>query len=169
MSQRHLAAACLPFVIVLAASCTAAAEQDSSERDSAGAVESAGDVGVFALQVGDCFDDPSLAAAADATVSVEEVAAVPCETPHDFQAFAEFNVEEAETYPGDEVIFDQAEAGCVERFEPFVGLSYEESRYEFSYLYPTTDTWEAGDREILCSLADPNGEKLTADLRGSAE
>lgn len=169
MPHRHLAAACLPFIIAMTASCSSTSEQDSTDRDSAGVVESAGDVGVFALQVGDCFDDPSLAAASDATVSVEEVAAVPCDTPHDFQAYAEFDIDDAEEYPGDQIIFDQAETGCVAQFEPFVGLSYQESRLDFSYLYPTTETWEVGDREVLCSLADPTGEKLTADLRGSAE
>ncbi len=171
MLHRCHMAALVPLLAILSASCSATSEQDATVRDPSGAVESAGDVGVFALQLADCFNDPSLSGAtvADEAAEIEEVSAVPCDTPHDFQVFGQFDVSDATEYPGETALVDQADTGCVDRFEAFVGLDFASSRYGLSYLYPTPDTWAAGDREILCSLGDPAGEKLTADAQGSAQ
>ena len=48
-----------------------------------------------------------------------------------------------------------------------VGKIYEESILGIWTLTPTPDSWEAGDREIVCYLYDIELRKLTGSMRGS--
>ncbi len=40
---------------------------------------------------------------------------------------------------------------------------YRTSRLEFSYMYPTVQSWNDDDREVVCFLFDVNLEKLAYD------
>ena len=52
-----------------------------------------------------------------------------------------------------------------EEFEQFVGEAYLDSRFDFSYYYPTEASWSRGDREVLCVIYDPAGP-VTGSLEG---
>ncbi len=143
-------------------------DDDSTTRNESGEIEEGGQLGAFALQPGDCFNDPALAGSEEGeSTEVAEVAGVPCEEPHDYQVYATFDVADAEEYPGEVAVSFDADEGCLERFEPFVGRDFETSVYNFSVLYPTPESWDVGDREIVCLLNSLDGEKLTGDAEGS--
>jgi hypothetical protein len=58
---------------------------------------------------------------------------------------------------------------CLEEFEAYVGIPYEDSVLEFdAYLYPTAETWGAGDREIVCAAYNLDLTPLTGSVKGSA-
>ncbi|WEO77389.1 septum formation family protein [Cryobacterium sp. SO2] len=122
-------------------------------------ISEAGEADVFSLAVGDCFNDQD-------AEEIDSVQAIPCSEAHDYEAYFAFDVSAEETYPGDEVISQAAEDGCVAEFPTFVGMSYEESTLDFNYLSPTEGSWENGDHEILCIVMGP--EKTTGSLAGVA-
>ena len=134
---------------------------DSADRDASGQIVGAGTIDVFDLKVGDCFDDGD--AYSD---EVTTLPAVPCNEPHDNEAYAAFNVSVA-SYPGDDAMWDMATEECYERFAPFVGRDYESSQYDFFTLHPTRESWNHNDREVVCVIYDMDLDKLTGSVRGS--
>lgn len=131
-----------------------------AQRDDAGAIIEAGSEDVFALQVGDCFDDPAEFG------EIANVDAVPCAQPHDNEIYHTFDLPDGD-FPGDTAIDDAAFSNCLPAFESYVGTTYESSSLDISYLSPTLDSWDAGDREIACLLYDLNLEKLTGSMEGA--
>jgi Septum formation len=148
------------WVVVITA-VVALAVFTSAERDDEGEITSEGSVSAFEVRAGDCFNNPPIDAQA---TSIE---AVPCSQPHDAEAFATFDIR-SEQYPGDNQVVRQAEAGCVVRFEDFIGLPYANSVYELVYLHPTRSSWRLGDdRTVLCAVVDPAGKITEETLRGA--
>ena len=84
---------------------------------------------------------------------------VDCEEPHQYEIFA---VLEPSTSEGayDEDLFDEeAESFCREEFEPYVGISYEDSKFVFGHVLPTETEWSWGLQEVTCFiLVDEDGE-----------
>lgn len=124
-----------------------------------GTTEDGTQTSAFSIKVGDCLND------GDLTGEVETVPVVACTEPHDSEAYASIILNGA-TFPGADVVDQEAQDGCLEAFEPYVGKSYDTSQYEVSYYYPTEATWANGDREILCVIYDPAG-KSTGSAKGS--
>lgn len=121
--------------------------QDDTTRSDGGAIMAEGELGAFRIRIGDCtgdvFDGP-----------VESVQGVPCDGPHMLETYHAFNLADG-SYPGDEAVSDLADDGCHAAFEPFVGLSYEESIYGISSLTPTDESWnQLDDREVLCFVGN---------------
>lgn len=155
----RLLAVALPLVLAACLSgCSFATE---SVRDESGVVTEDNDsASVFDMRVGDCYDEP------DSTADeVETLPARPCADPHDYEVFASVDVPEADDYPGDDAVEEQAQTECMEGFESFVGISYDESELDFSYLTPTKASWPQGDREITCLVYSE--DKVTGSLEGS--
>lgn len=44
----------------------------------------------------------------------------------------------------------QADEQCGAELEGFAGTAYEESSIYASSLYPSQDTWDVGDRQVIC-------------------
>jgi Septum formation/Protein of unknown function (DUF2510) len=110
-------------------------------------------VNVGDLKVGDCLAD-SLTGGGEAIFTVETV---PCSEPHSGEIYAV--VIPRGDYPGDEAMAVQADELCNAEFESFVGLPYEESVLYFTYLHPSDqESWNAGDREVVCTVYDPAGD-----------
>lgn len=132
---------------------------DETKRDEAGVITEAGGLGAFSIRVDDCIQLP------DAS-EVQSVEGVPCDRPHDAQAFATFLMPDG-AYPGAVAIDRATDEGCMDRFEAYVGVAYEDSELDFTAFHPTSASWtEGGDREIVCFVVDPAG-KLTGEARGS--
>ena len=56
---------------------------------------------------------------------------------------------------------------CLAEFEPFVGMSFEDSELDINYFTPTEDSWtRLGDREILCFILSATA--VTGTLEGTA-
>ena len=124
-----------------------------------------GEAGVFTLVVGDCLND------ADETGDVSTVPIVPCEGPHDSEVYASVMMDDPE-YPGEEATIAAADAACRLKFADFVGIPVDDSIYSYATLYPTSDSWSGGDREILCRIAllsdDGRVTPVSGSLAGSA-
>ncbi|MFW2383673.1 MAG: septum formation family protein [Acidimicrobiales bacterium] len=116
-----------------------------------------GGTAVDEIGAGDCFDDPD-------TEVVSALELIDCAEPHDNEVFAEIFMSES-AFPGDNAIGDFAFDGCLAPFEAYVGESYEESPLDYFYLGPTEDSWDLGDRGVLCVLYSVDLSKLTGSSR----
>ena len=115
-----------------------------------------GEGSVFGLSEGACFDDP------EATEDIREVPVVPCDEPHDNEVFATLDLDDGE-FPGGEVVEEQALDGCTEAFPEVVAERYGDTELVIGVLTPSPDSWEGGDREVVCFLSSPDG-MLTGSL-----
>jgi hypothetical protein len=177
--DRTLLSVTILLVALLAAACTsgddpepstsaAASQSVSSEAalPSAAASEAGGDgeeTSVFDLEVGDCFSESE--------EQLETVTVVDCETAHVYEVYHVFDHEAGgdEEYPGDEEILEYADTECQVPFEDFIGLSYEESQWFITSVTPSQETWDTGDREIVCTVNLEDGSEVTGSAEGSAE
>lgn len=136
-----------------------ALQPSAADRDEAsGEITAGSDADVFSLQVGDCLDMSAVAAAE----SVDSMPTVPCDEEHDAELFHEITLE-GESFPTD--VTDQADQGCTAAFADFIGLDYMESALELSYLHPTSDSWDQGDRTIQCIVI--SSELVTGTMQSA--
>ena len=119
------------------------------------------DTDVFTIAVGDCLND------GDIEGEVSTVKTIDCAEAHDSEAYASIIMDDGD-FPGDQAVEDQAIADCTTKFNEFVGIDYNDSTLNFSYYYPTSASWEQGDREILCLVYDPAGQ-ATGSFAGAAK
>ena len=111
---------------------------------------------VFSLGVGDCFR----------SVTETEVADVPiveCSEPHEHEVFAVWSVT-GDSLPSQTVM----EEGCVDRFEEAIGTAYLESDIYATPLTPTSASFDAGDREVICYTFEFDEAGDVAVVTGSA-
>lgn len=121
---------------------------------------------VHELTAGTCFDDVS-ALADEGGGEVGQVPVVDCDEPHDNEVFGTFALE-AEDYPGLDAVGRQAEAGCRDRFEDYVGAEPDEAGLVVSHLVPTAQSWSAADdRQVVCFLYDLGLGKLEGSVAGT--
>lgn len=154
-----LTVAALGFAV---ASCSDAATQDDTTRDDGGEVVEGGEVGTLSLKVGDCL-------AEEAEGEIESVPVVPCSEPHDSELFHSFEIP-GDDFPGVDEVQTIAVDTCTEEFESFIGVSYEDSVWDITAVYPTEETWDQiDDREIICGVFPISDEDTTGSARGIAE
>lgn len=125
-------------------------------------VASACSASVLKLDIGTCFDDP------DTFEQVEDVPIVDCADPHDNEVFANVDLTGSD-YPGQDQVENRATQICYDHFSDYVGISYEESVYDIGWLFPTAETWDAGDREVICFGYHIDLEKITGSINGIGE
>ncbi len=147
---------------VLGLALSACSSPEPKRDDASGEITEAAVADVFTLAVGDCLD---LSEQADET-AVETLPTVPCTEPHDAQVYAEQTLDMDEL-PVEDELFALADQFCYDQFAGYVGLSYEESVLEVQYLYPTQESWDAGDDVLQCVLVNP-GEPLSTSFEGAA-
>jgi hypothetical protein len=94
------------------------------------------------------------------------VSAVDCAEPHDNEVYALYEFD-GDSYPGEDAMSASADEGCEARFEGYVGIAYLDSALYFTHLTPTQDSWDTGDREIVCVLYELN-TKLEGSMEGAA-
>jgi len=117
---------------------------------------------VLTLDVGTCFDDPG------SYVEVADVPVVDCSRPHDNEVFANQDLTGAD-FPGTDQVINRANAICYGNFSSYIGIAYESSVYEIGTLYPTEESWAAGDREVICFVYDMDMAKITGSVNGIAQ
>lgn len=116
---------------------------------------------VLELEVGTCFDDPS------SFESVTDVPILDCSEPHDNEVIALDQIGTT-SYPGDDTVTSVSEETCVRVFDGAMGVPYLDSPYEVGWFSPSQDSWDVGDREIICFVFDPAFEKITGSVRGTS-
>lgn len=136
---------------------------DDANRGDSGEIVGGGDLGVFTMQQGDCFNDP------DSNV-VYDVQAVPCSEPHDNEVFAlgEVGRTFGSGFPGLAALDDYAYEQCTGSwFRSYVGVEYRDSALGVFTLTPTEESWSDGDRGYICALYRLDLAKLTGTTRDS--
>jgi hypothetical protein len=98
---------------------------------------------VFNLKVGDCLDVSSLEG------EVETAPTIECTEAHEAEVYATTDMPDGD-FPGDEAVGEAAAEFCIDSFEAFVGMAYEDSTVFANWLTPTDSSWGQGDRELLC-------------------
>ena len=115
---------------------------------------------VFEMEVGMCYNG-----SIDGSTTVETVE---CTEPHESEVYALFEYTETDVYPGDAAMSEYAGEVCIPAFEGYVGVAYDNSEIFASTGYPSTETWDNGDREIVCSLNDETGgPTLVGSMKGA--
>ena len=130
-------------------------------RDESGEITEPSEADVFSLKVGDCLNQTTT----EETAEVSSVPTVPCAEPHDSEAYAATDLPEGD-YPGDQAVIDASDTFCYDQFATFVGLTYDESTLELASFFPTPESWEQGDHEIMCFISSPDGQ-VTGTLAGA--
>ena len=113
---------------------------------------------VFNMRVGMCFQDVTGDTVADLPV-------VDCSQAHDNEVYHLFDVSLSSF--SEAGIEAEAERECIRAFEDYVNLAYPESRYIAAWLTPTMDSWQQGDREVICILYDE--KPITGSVRNSGK
>jgi hypothetical protein len=106
----------------------------------------------FDIGVGECF------------VQGTPFRVVSCDKPHDGEVFAEYVIPEppGAVFPGPKSIAETAGRQCKRQFEGYVGVRLRFSELSIRFVYPTAESWTAGQRTISCVAA-----LETAQLRES--
>ena len=97
--------------------------------------------------------------------AVTRVPIVDCSGPHDAEAYASFTMT-GDSYPGKAEIEKYGDEQCADAFADFVGLPFTKSALNYTYYYPGEDSWQQGDRLILCEIYDQTGP-VTGSLKGA--
>ncbi len=117
---------------------------------------------VFALAVGDCLSSLPVGGG-----PVSEAPTVPCAEPHSYEVYFTYDLPDT-PFPGQTAVTAIADAQCLTSFTTFAGIDYPSSVLVYSYLYPTEQSWAAGDREVVCMVNDPTTPTTTGSLAGVA-
>ncbi|WP_372507653.1 septum formation family protein [Rhodococcus erythropolis] len=115
------------------------------------------EVDVFDIAVGDCLIDDIVPDSGEGVSGDQKQ--VNCGAPHYSEVYASTSMTGSE-FPGTPAVEAESEELCDREFTSFVGMSYEQSLLDLSYLYPTSDSWKSEDREILCLINDPAGDTV---------
>ena len=122
---------------------------NATRSSSTGRITHSGNLSVFSLAVGDCFNNPPGA------TSLTTVTAIPCTQAHNAQIYAKFDVSGSfVSYPGTSALTRLATSGCNAR----IG-SLDKSKITNSmmvrFLYPLSNSWLSGNRTVACMIYDP--------------
>ncbi|SDS76237.1 septum formation family protein [Jiangella sp. DSM 45060] len=156
-SRVAMAASAAVAAVLLLAGCSD--DGDEPKRDASGNVTESAGADVFDVQVGDCLGDFG------DSEQVTDVSVVPCDQEHAQEIYATAEIADGEL-PSDDDLRAQAEETCTAEFETYVGLPYAESALDFTWLQPTAESWDQGDRELVCLVNDPAGP-VTGSLQGA--
>lgn len=132
------------------------AMEDKTTRGEDGAIVESGGLGAYVIRVGDCVQMPD-----GGEEQVTSVEGVPCETPHDAQVFAEFDLSASGGFPGQAEIENQAFEGCASRWEAALGRFDSAANLDLTFFTPTDQSWSQDDREVSCFVITADGTPLT--------
>lgn len=143
--------------------------EEGDAGDAAGGAEErsvpVGEIDVEDLVAGDCFDDP------EGLEEISTVTTVPCDEAHDNEVYLVARYEDGRDalFPSDVEREDTIEEECFGAFEEFAGVSYELSALDIFTLEPSPESWEEGDRELLCAVYRVDGQPMVGSQRGRGE
>ncbi len=150
-------------VLVLWA-CGSPANTDGAGRDPlSGAITEGGEVGTQRLQVGDCFINSEEG-------STQLVQGVPCAELHDSQvaALVELDDDGTTDWPGVTQLLNRAQLLCVGAASEALDGNLADPTVGLSAYVPDEDSWNEGDRRIICSLGRFDGSPMSGSLLGRA-
>jgi len=113
---------------------------------------------------GSCFD---LGQTASSSPAYGYAWVVPCTQPHDSEVFLNQAVTAA-AYPDDAGWSALAGQYCDPAFKSYVGSDMSTSRLNVQYIRPTSQSWDAGNNQLVCFTVDPSGNRSTS-VAGTGE
>ncbi len=114
---------------------------------------------VVRLQVGDCLN-------ADPGATLSGITAVTCDRLHDYEVFGIGKITATSDYDAGRLA-SEADTICIEAFAEYTGISLGESDLAATHVTPSADSWDAGDRTVVCLVAGPEGPTVGSE-RASA-
>ena len=169
MPASHRRAVALGAVALGAALLLGACEGDDggasgAQASSTPATVQEGPVAATAVAVGDCLNGVVIGAAERATISSAEV--VSCDRAHGLEVYATFTLQpddfelaDPAEYPGPARIVRAADQRCAERIEDLVD---DPATFGLIALWPSQESWAAGDRAVACAVFSPDGSVFEA-------
>ena len=126
-----------------------------------------GSTNVFSLEVGRCYDLPL--DSSDPNFVVSELEEVPCDEPHNGELIYEgrLNPNRDREYTTEDALWAEARELCEAQFEPYVGVSYEQSELLVAPLVAERQAWDITRGSYSCFALLPFGAELTEPVRGS--
>jgi hypothetical protein len=103
-------------------------------------------------------------------ITLTDFRVVNCTDPHDMEVYVDTTYPggpEA-AFPGNSAVNTFADQTCEAAFVSYVGVPLDQSKYTYTSLYPTSETWSAGDREVVCGVSNENDAPLTRPVMGAA-
>lgn len=95
---------------------------------------------------------------------------VPCEAPHEYQIVGLIPYTSTDdAFPGDAAVDQLSEEYCYDAFEDFVGISYDRSQWYMTAWLPSAETWQDGDRSVICTVHADDEEPFTGSLAGAED
>lgn len=110
------------------------AMDDDTTRNDDGVIVDGGGLGAFKVRVGDCVQWPD-------EREVMSIEGVPCDVPHDAQAYVTFDLPDG-PYPGEAAVDSDWFDGCEARWKDGVGTEWEtDPVYDVAGFTPTPEGW----------------------------
>ena len=106
---------------------------------------------------GDCIEELE-------SGSVEELEKVDCDESHVAEVFAVLDLDDGD-FPGTDEVTSLAAEACLDEFEDYVGVAYNDSEYEIFPIAPSEESWnDAEDREVICLAGNPDQSELEGSI-----
>jgi hypothetical protein len=113
----------------------------------------------------DAFDEVIDAGTGTCFNGFEEPEIVACASAHEGELMGVANMTDGD-YPGRSAVEEEAERECGDHLESYITDADKRGEYGVSYSYPSAESWEGGDREIICVLSSKTDEPLEGSQRG---
>jgi len=123
---------------------------------------------IDALDVGEGPTETCLRVAEDLGPMVTDLPVVSCSLAHTHEIYFVSTADPDAVYPGLDALEDTARVVCLEQFSTYVGRGAFDSRFFYTWIVPSIDTWndsELQDRETLCLLSARDNSPLVGSQR----
>jgi hypothetical protein len=96
---------------------------------------------------------------------------VDCDEPHlrELIGTPELDAGPNAEWPGQAAVDRESEDLCLAVFEDYVGVPFEESRLDASYISTTEAYWLGGDRLVICVVETSSAAPFNSSIRGLEE
>jgi hypothetical protein len=134
-------------------------DDDPVAEDAPPSTVQEGPVAATAVAVGDCLNGVVIGGAQRARITSAEV--VSCDREHGLEVYAtfalaaaDFDLDDPSEYPGPARVVNAADTGCTDRI---AALVEDAEAYGLIALWPSQDSWAAGDRDVACAVFSRDG------------
>jgi hypothetical protein len=90
---------------------------------------------------------------------------VDCSSSHEQEVFSVPALQDG-PWPGEEEVDSEADDLCYYHFEKYVGISYDDSDFDYTFYAPSEQEWARGRHEVVC-VVTPFGNHLRGSVKGS--
>ncbi len=147
---------------LLTASCRDSGATDTAMATTAAPPVTARTVAAVEVVTGDCLS--GLVLGERERIRIDSVRVVACESAHDLEVFATVQLGDQDfpntppgEYPGQERVVDVADSRCAAELDR---LAVGDAPYGLIALWPTIQSWQAGDRSVACAVYGSDGRRF---------